>query len=152
MNSPGHLLDFRRSYSNLTKIRSSVFIPSEIYIQRVKCDLSKKMKSDWTEVLSVDYLNSINCGAKLEELQKVIPNRSKKYMHHHHLHLLQRTIYHLQRRSSLLLYSYGKSFTPYGIPIFDSADGRIDRRKWNHQSNYLQNKRKVWISFVNIFK
>ena len=25
-------------------------------------------------------------------------------MHHYHLHLLQRTIYHLQRRSSLLLY------------------------------------------------
>ena len=104
MNAPGHLLDFRRSYSDLTKIHSSVFIPSEIYIQRVKCYLSKKMKSDWTEVLSGDYLNSINCWAKLEELQKVIPYRSEKYMHHHHLHLLQHTIYHLQRRSWLLLY------------------------------------------------
>ena len=38
-----------------------VFIPSEIYIQRVKRYLSKKMKSDWREVLSVDYFNSINC-------------------------------------------------------------------------------------------
>ena len=37
------------------------------------------MKSDWREVLSVDYLNSINCLAKLEELQKVIPYHSEKY-------------------------------------------------------------------------
>ena len=79
MNALGHLLDFRRSYSDLTKIHSSVFIPSEIYIQRVKRYLSKKMKSDWREVLSVDYLNSINCWAKLEELQKVIPYQSEKY-------------------------------------------------------------------------
>ena len=79
MNALGHLLDFRRSYSDLTKIHSLVFIPSEIYIQRVKRYLSKKMKSDWREVLSVDYLNSINCWAKLEELQKVIPYHSEKY-------------------------------------------------------------------------
>ena len=40
----------------------------------------QKMKSDWREVLSVDYLNSINCWAKLEELQKVtfIPYHSEK--------------------------------------------------------------------------
>ena len=37
------------------------------------------MKSDWREVLSVDYLNSINCWANLEELQKVIPYHSEKY-------------------------------------------------------------------------
>ena len=37
------------------------------------------MKSDWREVLSVDYLNSINCWTKLGELQKVIPYHSKKY-------------------------------------------------------------------------
>ena len=77
--SPRHLLGFRRSYTNLTNIHSSVFIPSEIYIQRVKRYQSKKMKSDWREVLSVDYLNSINCWAKLQELQKVIPYHSEKY-------------------------------------------------------------------------
>ena len=66
MNIPGHLLDFRRSCSDLTQINSSVFITSEIYIQRGKRYLSKKkMKSDWREVLSVDYLNSINYWAKL---------------------------------------------------------------------------------------
>ena len=79
MNARGNLLDFRRNYSDLTNINSSVFIPSEIYIQQVKRYLSKKMKSDWREVLSVDYLNSINCWAKLGELQKFIPYHSKKY-------------------------------------------------------------------------
>ena len=33
-NVLGHLLDFPRSYSDLTKIHSSVFIPPEIYIQQ----------------------------------------------------------------------------------------------------------------------
>ena len=61
MNALGHLLDFYRSYSDLTQINSSVFIPSEIYIQPVKRYLSKEMKSDWRDVLSVDYLKSINC-------------------------------------------------------------------------------------------
>ena len=79
MNALGHLLDFRRSYSDLTQINSSAFIPSEIHIQRVKRYLPKKIKSGWREVLSVDYLNSINCWAKLEELQKVIPYHSEKY-------------------------------------------------------------------------
>ena len=56
-----------------------MFILSEICIQRVKRYLSKKMKSNWREVLSVDYLNSTNCWANLEELQKVIPHHSEKY-------------------------------------------------------------------------
>ena len=77
--APGHLLDFCRSYSDLTKIRNSVFISSGIYTEWVKRYLSKKMKSDWREGLSVDYLNSINCWTKLEELQKVIAYHSKKY-------------------------------------------------------------------------
>ena len=42
MNPLRYLLDFPRSYSDLTQIKSSVFIPFEIYIQRVKCYLSKK--------------------------------------------------------------------------------------------------------------
>ena len=76
MNAQGHLLDFCRS--DLIKIHCSTFIPSEIYIQPVKCYLSNNMKSDWSEVLSVGYLNSINCWAKVEELQKVIPYQSEK--------------------------------------------------------------------------
>ena len=105
MNALGYLLDFCRSYSDLTKIQSSVFIPSEIYIQRVRRYLSKKMKSDWREVLGVGYLKSINCWAKLEEMQKAIPYHSEKYKQI----ILNASspftsIYHLQRRSSLLLY------------------------------------------------
>ena len=37
------------------------------------------MKSDWGEVLSVEFSNSIICWAKLEELQKVILYHSEKY-------------------------------------------------------------------------
>ena len=56
------------------------FLTSEIYLQRVKRFLSKKMKLQWNEVLNIDYLNSINCWATLADLQKVIPfhaNRNK---------------------------------------------------------------------------
>ena len=79
MNARGRLLDFRRSYNDLTKIHNSMLIPSEIHIQRVKRYLSKKMKSDWREVLGVDYLNSISDWAKHEQLQKVISYHSDKY-------------------------------------------------------------------------
>ena len=79
MSALGHLPDFCRSSSDLTKIHTSVFIPSEIYIQRVKRYLSKKVKSYWREVLSVYYLNSINFWTELEELQKVISSDSEKY-------------------------------------------------------------------------
>ena len=75
----GNFLDFRRGYSDLTKIDRSMFISPEIYIQRVKCFLSRKMKSDWRELLSVDYQNSINCQAKFEKLQTFILYHSKKY-------------------------------------------------------------------------
>ena len=37
------------------------------------------MKSDRREVLSVDYLNSINCWAKYKELQKVTPYHYENY-------------------------------------------------------------------------
>ena len=63
----------------------------------------QKMNSEWKEVLSVDYLNSFNCSAKLEELQKVIPYHSEKYKPIIlNVSSFQRTIYHLQHRSSLL--------------------------------------------------
>ena len=72
MNPLCHLLDFRRIFSHLASENISVFLASEIYLQRVKRFLSKKMKLQWNEVLSVDYLNSINCWATLEDLQTVI--------------------------------------------------------------------------------
>ena len=42
MNTVGNLLDFCKSYSDLTLINSSIILPSEIYIQRVKHYVSKK--------------------------------------------------------------------------------------------------------------
>ena len=102
----GHLLDFCRSYSDLTKIQFSVFIPSKIYIERY---LSKKIKSAWREVLSVDYRNRTNCWAKLEELQKVIPYHSEKYKQvilkaSSPFTFMAAYDFHFQCRSLLLLY------------------------------------------------
>ena len=79
MNAIGHMLDYRRSCNNFEQANVSVFIATEIYLQRVKRYLSKKMKIHWNNVLSVDYLNSIKCWASLEDLQKVIPFHSNRY-------------------------------------------------------------------------
>ena len=74
MNALGHLLDFRRSYGDLTQINSSVFIPSAfIYLFHPKNEIRLERSFECC------YLNSINCLAKLEELQKVIPYHSEKY-------------------------------------------------------------------------
>ena len=81
MNALVHLLDFRRTFSNSPSENVSVFLASEIYLQRVKYFLSKKMKLQWNEVLSAEYLNSINCWATLTDLENVIPfhaNRCKQ--------------------------------------------------------------------------
>ena len=79
MNALGRLLDFRRTFSNSASENVSVFLPSEIYFQRVKRFLSKKMTLPWNDVLSVDYLNSINCWETLADLQKVIPFHANRY-------------------------------------------------------------------------
>ena len=79
MNALGHLLDFRRTFSNSASENVSVFLASEIYFQRVKRFLSKKMTLPWNDVLSVDYLNSISCWATLADLQKVIPFHANRY-------------------------------------------------------------------------
>ena len=79
MNALRHLLDFRRIFSHSASENISVFLASEIYLQRVKRFLSKKMKLQWNEVLSVDYLNSINCWATLEDLQKVTSFHANRY-------------------------------------------------------------------------
>lgn len=78
MNSLSHLLDYRRineqKYSN-----NQTFMAAEIYIQRVKKSLGKKMRGQWNLLLSVEYLSTINCWATLEELQKVIPFHGDKF-------------------------------------------------------------------------
>ena len=78
MNAINHMLDYRRS-SDICKKSLPVFIASEIYLERVKKYLVRKMKVEWNTLLSVEYLQSINCWATLEDLQKVIPYHSDKY-------------------------------------------------------------------------
>ena len=78
MNAIGHMLDYRRT-SPTSENNLSVFVASEIYIHRVKKYLSRKMKAEWKTVLSVEYLESINCWATLKDLEKVVPYHSNKY-------------------------------------------------------------------------
>ena len=90
------------------------------------------MKSDWREVLSVDYLHSINCWAKLEEMQKATPYHSEKYKQiilnasssFSFIAAHDLSFANVAHRCCFI--SYSKSFTPYYIPIFDSVDGRIN--------------------------
>jgi len=51
----------------------------EIYIQRVKQSLAKKMRSQWNVLLSIEYLSSINCWATLNDLQNVIPFHGDRF-------------------------------------------------------------------------
>ena len=78
MNSIGHIIDYRRSNTTSQEI-VCVFVAAEVYLQRVKRYLVKKMKIEWNTLLSVDYLDSINCWATLKDLQKVVPFHSNKY-------------------------------------------------------------------------
>ena len=78
MNAIGHMLDYRRS-TGLPTDKVHVFVAAEIYLQRVKKFLSRKMRVEWRTVLSLEYLESINCWATLEELQRVIPYHSDRY-------------------------------------------------------------------------
>ena len=78
INSISHVLDFRRVSSTIDS-NISVFIAAEIYMDRVKKCLSKKMRSEWNLLLSVEYLSKINCWATLEDLQKVIPFHGDKF-------------------------------------------------------------------------
>ena len=78
MNAITHFLDYRRINMPIYS-KSHTFTAAEIYIQRVKQSLAKKMRSEWNTLLSVDYLSSINCWASLEDLEKVIPFQRDKF-------------------------------------------------------------------------
>jgi len=78
MNALAHLLDYRRSVE-IKRENIPVFISSEIYLDRVKKCLRKQMRIEWNNVLSIEYLESINCWATLEQLQEVIPYHGDKF-------------------------------------------------------------------------
>ena len=76
MHSLSHVLDYRRIERGDSQ---TTFLSSEIYIDRVKLSLSKKMRSEWNILLSADYLSKINCWATLDEMQKVVPYHTEKF-------------------------------------------------------------------------
>ena len=155
MKALGHLLDFCWSYNNLaTKVHSSVFIPSEIYIQRVNPPKKWNPTGEKFWVLIIWTIST--AGLILKNCKKLFHIASKNK--NSFKCIITICIYCSARFIIWNIFHrccfnyYGKSFTRYEIPIFDTADGRINCWKWNHQSNYLQNKRKVWFWFANIFK
>ena len=78
MNALSHLLDFCRTKAKSDK-NIHVFIATEVFLDRVKKCLKKKVRVEWNTVLSLEYLTSINCWATLEEMQKVVPFHENKY-------------------------------------------------------------------------
>ena len=90
------------------------------------------MKSDWREVFSVDYLNSINCWSKPEELQKSIPYHSENYKQiilNASSPFVSIPAHDLPFATSFIvaaLFLMVKASRPMTLPIFDSADGRIN--------------------------
>ena len=78
MNSISHMLDFRRS-TGLDPNHVHVFIAAEIYLERVRKCLTKKMKAQWNVVLSVEHLTQIGCWASLDDLQAVIPFHGERF-------------------------------------------------------------------------
>ena len=76
MNSLSHVLDYRRMADNKL---NDTFVASEIYIDRVKKTLARKMRCEWNVLLSVDYLTKINCWASLDEMQLVIPHHAERF-------------------------------------------------------------------------
>ena len=78
MNSLSHMLDYVRS-KQLNMENITIYIAFEVYLDRVKKCIGKKMRLEWNTILSMEYLQSINCWATLEDLQSVIPYHSDKY-------------------------------------------------------------------------
>ena len=81
INAIWYLLDFHKSYSDLKKKKytNQYLIHLKYIFNEYNATYPKIMKSDWREVLSAYYQNRMNCRAKLEELQRVVPYHSKKY-------------------------------------------------------------------------
>lgn len=78
MTALSHLLDFIRSKAK-SQTNLPALISAEVYLDRVKKSIRKKMKLQWNELLSINFLSSINCWASLEDMQKVIPYHADRF-------------------------------------------------------------------------
>ena len=76
MNAISHVLDFRRMDDASL---NQAFTAAEIYIERVKKTLAKKMRCEWNVVLSIEHLSNIGCWASLQEMQSVVPYHADRF-------------------------------------------------------------------------
>ena len=79
LNALSHAIDYKRSLG-VPYCTMQAFVMAEVYLQRIKRTVGKKMRLQWKSVLSVEYLESVNCWATLEELQKVIPYHKDRFI------------------------------------------------------------------------
>ena len=79
LNALSHAIDYRRSLG-VAYCTMQAFVMSEIYLQRIKRTLGKKMRVQWKTVLSIEYLESVNCWATLEDLQNVVPFHKDRFI------------------------------------------------------------------------
>ena len=73
-----HCLDFLR-YQGINSDKVSLFMTSEVFLSRAKQCLRKRMRVEWSTLLSIETLESKNCWATLNELKIVIPFYEPRY-------------------------------------------------------------------------
>ena len=78
LNAISHLMDHRK-ITGLVKNNPETLIASEVFLHRIKKTLSKKMRADWSTILTVEHFTEIGCWATLEEMQQVIPYHGERF-------------------------------------------------------------------------
>lgn len=78
LQSLGHCLDFFR-YQGINSKQMANFMTSEVFLSRAKQCLRKKMRVEWNSVLSIETLESKNCWATLDDLQRVLPFHEARF-------------------------------------------------------------------------
>ena len=78
LQSLTHCLDFLR-HRGIRPEKITIFLATEVFLSRAKQCLRKRMRVEWSTLLSIEHLESINCWASLADLQKVVPYHEDKY-------------------------------------------------------------------------
>ena len=72
-------IEFSVSYGGFKEGRDIVNV-MEIFINRTRKALSKKMRIEWNHILDIDYLEKQGCWATYEDLQTVIPHHEPRFV------------------------------------------------------------------------
>ena len=72
-------IEFSVSYGGFKRGRDIVNV-MEIFINRTRKALSKKMRIEWNRILDIDYLEKQGCWASYENLQSVVPYHEKRFL------------------------------------------------------------------------